>query len=249
MSRIDLNADLGESYGPWQMGDDATLLSVVSSASVACGFHAGDPATILRTVRAAIAAGVAVGAHVSYPDLVGFGRREMQLTNDEITADVLYQLGALDGMARSCGGRVAYVKPHGALYNKAAADPRVAEAIGSAIREFDASLPLLLLAGSAGAGIDRVTVVPEIFADRGYTPDGRLLPRSQPGAVIHDARAVSERVSGWLRTGTLPAVDGSAVPIGADSVCVHGDTPGAATMASTLRDQLTAAGVRIQAFA
>jgi 5-oxoprolinase (ATP-hydrolysing) subunit A len=250
---VDLNADVGESYGVWTLGDDAAVLDVVSSANVACGFHAGDPSTLLRTVRAAVERGVVVGAQVSYPDLVGFGRRELDCTPDEITADVLYQIGALDGIARAVGTQVAYVKPHGALYNRAAGDRVAAQALAEAVRRYDPALPVLLLAGTAGlatvaeAGL---TAVGECFADRAYTPDGRLLSRRKPGAVLTDADlVVVDRAVRMAVAGEVIAVDGSTVQLDAASICLHGDTPGAAMLARAVRAGLIAAGVLIAPFA
>lgn len=248
---FDMNADLGESYGAWNLGDDAALLDVITSANVACGFHAGDPRTLLRTVTDAVARGVVIGAQVSFPDLVGFGRRDMDATPEEITADVLYQIGALDGLARAAGGRVAYVKPHGALYNRIARDAVAAGGVVEAVRRYDASLPLMLLAGSVGLRVAAeagLTAVPECFADRAYTPEGQLVSRRAAGAVIHDPATVVERVVRMATECTVVAVDGTVVPIDARSVCVHGDTPGAADIARRVREGLDAAGVSVGPF-
>ena len=248
---IDLNADLGESFGAYTMGDDAALLDVVTSANVACGFHAGDPMVMTRTVRTAARRGVVVGAHVGYRDLHGFGRRAVAMTPAELTADVLYQLGALDGIARANGTRVAYVKAHGALYNTAAVDAVVAAALVDAVRAFDASLPLLTLPGSevlracADAGVRGVA---ECFADRAYDPDGRLVSRSAPGAVIHDVEAVVKRAVEMATAGTVTAVDGTTVHLAAESMCVHGDTPGSAALTSAVRAGLRDAGVELRPF-
>jgi 5-oxoprolinase (ATP-hydrolysing) subunit A len=238
---VDLNADVGESYGAWTLGDDEAVLDVVTSANVACGFHAGDPLTLRRTVAAAAARGVVVGAQVSYPDLVGFGRRDMELTAEEITADVLYQVGALSGLARAAGVEVRYVKPHGALYNRAARDPAVAAAVAAGAGE----LPVLLLAGSPGQRA--VGALGECFADRGYTPDGRLVPRREPGAVLTDPREVAERAV-RMAAGSVPAVDGTPVPVDAVSICLHGDTPGAAALARAVRAALAGAQVALAPF-
>ncbi len=249
MAEIDLNADLGESYGAWTLGDDDSLLDAVTSANVACGFHAGDPATMVRTVAAALERGVAIGAQVSYPDLVGFGRRDMELAPDEIIADVLYQIGALEGITRAAGGHVGYVKPHGALYNRAARDPVVATAIATAIDRYDAGLPMVMLAGSTGlqAAADAgVKVVPESFADRGYTADGRLVSRREPGALVTSPDEVVARVLRMVTDGTVVAIDGSVLQLGARSVCVHGDTPGAAALARRVRAALEDAGVEVR---
>jgi UPF0271 protein len=249
---MDLNSDLGEGYGHWTLGDDAALLEVVTSANVACGFHAGDPATIDRTVRTAVARGVAIGAQVSYPDLVGFGRREMDVPADDLTADVLYQLGALEAFARTAGSRVRYVKPHGALYNRIAGDPVQAGAVVEAIRRYDPDLPLLTLPGSAAmraaaeAGIEAVG---EGFADRAYTPEGRLVSRRQPGAVLHDPDQVAARAVRMATEGRVETADGGEVAVEIRSLCVHGDTPGAVALAKAVRAALDQAGVRLEAFA
>ncbi len=251
VSVIDLNADLGESFGAYTLGDDAALLDVVTSASVACGFHAGDPMVMTRTVRAAVERGVVVGAHVGYRDLQGFGRREVAMRPAELTADVLYQLGALAAIAGANGARVAYVKAHGALYNTAAAEPEAARALVAAVSAFDPSLPVLSLPGSevfkacADAGL---RAVGECFADRAYDRDGRLVPRSTPDAVIHDAAAVVRRAVEMATSGTVTAIDGSTVRLAAESMCVHGDTPGAAALAAAVRDGLRAAGVDLRPF-
>ncbi len=248
---IDLNSDLGESFGAWRMGDDAAMLAVVSSANVACGFHAGDPAGILSTLRAAASRGVSVGAHVSYPDLVGFGRRNMDMASADLQASVIYQIGALQGLAAAAGTRVRYVKPHGALYNFIAHDARQAADVMAAVKAVDASLGLVVLAGSALAGWAReagLRTVEEAFADRGYRADGSLVPRNQPGAVLHDPEAVAERMLQLARDGTVTAVDGSVVRVRAESICVHGDSPGAVAMAQRVRERLTAEGIRIAAF-
>ena len=237
---MDLNADVGESYGAWVLGDDEAVLDVVTSANVACGFHAGDPVTLLRTVTAAAARGVVVGAQVSYPDLVGFGRRDMELTAAEIEADVLYQLGALAGLARAAGTEVRYVKPHGALYNRAARDPAVAEAIAGAVARYG-ELPVLLLAGSPGARA--AGALGECFADRAYTPEGRLVSRREKRAVLTDPDEVAARAVRMATERIVTAVDGSTLPVEAVSICLHGDTPGAAELARRVRAGLEAAGV------
>lgn len=248
---IDLNADLGESFGAYTIGDDLALLEVVTSASVACGFHAGDPMVMTRTVRAAAQRGVSVGAHVGYRDLQGFGRRAVAMPPAELTADVLYQLGALEAIAKANGARVGYVKPHGALYNTAAADPTVAAALVEAVRGFDSGLPVLTLPGCemwkacADAG---VRAVGECFADRGYDAAGRLVPRSAPGAVLHDVDIVVARAVEMATSGAVTAVDGSSVRVDAESMCVHGDTPGAAALAAAVRDGLRRAGVELRSF-
>ncbi|MFI6786751.1 LamB/YcsF family protein [Nonomuraea sp. NPDC050383] len=249
---IDLNADLGEGFGIWRLGDDDALLDVVTSANVACGFHAGDPVTIRRTCAAAVDRGVSIGAQVSYRDLAHFGRREMDVEPEELCAEVLYQLAAVDGIARAMGGRVSYVKPHGALYNRIVRDEVQAAAVVDAVADYDPSLPLLTLPGSAvhavaaAAGVSTVT---EAFADRAYTPAGTLVPRREPGAVVHDVEAVTARAVRMAVEGAVTAVDGSAVPVPARSICVHGDTPDAVRLARAVRDGLLEAGVVLQAFA
>ncbi|AEG42926.1 LamB/YcsF family protein [Isoptericola variabilis] len=252
MSSVDLNSDLGEGFGRWNLGDDAAMLALVSSANVACGFHAGDPATIRRTVRLAVGRGVAIGAHVGYRDLAGFGRRRMDVPSEELQADVAYQVGALAGLAAAEGGRVTYVKPHGALYNTAAVDERVARDVAEAVAAVDPSLVMLGLPGSpalAAASSAGLATAAEAFADRAYRADGTLVPRSEPGAVLHDPDDVARRMLRLATEGVVEAVDGTLVPVRADSICVHGDSPGAVAMAGRVRAVLLDAGVRVQAFA
>jgi UPF0271 protein len=249
---VDLNSDLGEGYGRWALGDDDALLEVVTSANVACGFHAGDPATMERTVRRAVEHGVAVGAQVSYPDLVGFGRRELEVAPADLTADVLYQLGALEAFARAVGGRVRYLKPHGALYNRIARDPVQAAAVVEAIRRYDPALPLLTLPGSAAmaaAAEAGIRAVGEGFADRAYTPEGRLVSRREPGAVLHDPDRVAARALRMAAEGRVETVGGGEVAVEVASLCVHGDTPGAVALARAVRAALKGAGVTLEAFA
>ena len=247
--RLDLNADVGESFGPWRLGDDAALLEVVTSANVACGFHAGDPLTMRSTCATARARGVTIGAHVSYPDLAGFGRRFVDAAPDELAAAVLYQIGALD--ARS-GGAVAYVKPHGALYNTIVRHEGHARAVVAAVTAYHRPLAVLGLPGSLfldyaeAAGL---VTVREAFADRAYTAAGTLVPRSQPGAVLHDPAAVAARVVRLATTGRLTAITGEELTVTAESVCVHGDTPGAVAIAAAVGAALAAAGVAVGAFA
>jgi UPF0271 protein len=249
---IDLNADLGEGFGRWPLGDDEALLDVVTSANVACGFHAGDPATMHRVCRAAVAKGVAIGAQVGYRDLAGFGRRRIDYDHDDLRDDVLYQIGALEGFCRVAGGRVAYLKPHGALYNTAAVDERQASAVVAAVRAYDASLPVLCQPGSmlarlaAGAGL---TVVGEGFADRAYRADGTLMPRSADGAVIHDPGEVVARAVRMAVDGEVEAADGVTIPCRVASICVHGDTPGAVDLAARVRAGLVEGGLAPTAFA
>lgn len=251
MTAIDLNSDLGEGYGAWKMGDDEAMLAIVSSANVACGFHAGDPAGILKTVKAAAAKGVSIGAHVSYPDRVGFGRRDMDVTSGELTADVIYQIGALKGLAAAAGTMVGYVKPHGALYNRIAHDPKQGQAVIDGIKAVDPSLVLMGLAGSPILDLARAAglkVVAEAFADRAYQPDGQLVSRREPGAVLHDPQLIARRMLRLAYQGTLEAIDGSTIKIDAQSICVHGDSPGAVAIARDIRRAFEADGVRVRSF-
>ena len=251
-ARLDLNADLGEGFGHWTAGDDDGLLSVISSANVACGFHAGDPVIMRRVCEQAVARGVAIGAQVSYRDLAGFGRRRIEMEPAELTADVLYQLGALDGFARAAGDRVRYLKPHGALYHAAAADPVVAAAIVAAIQAWPDPLPVLTLPDSqlARHAIDAgLPAHVEAFADRAYLPDGSLQSRREPGSVITDPVVVGGRIQRLAESGTVLAVDGSELRLRPDSLCVHGDTPGALKLAQAVRAALSRAGVEVARFA
>jgi UPF0271 protein len=249
---VDLNADVGESFGRWTLGDDAAVLAVVTSANVACGFHAGDPPTLRRTCELAAAGGVALGAQVSYRDLAGFGRRFMAVPPAELRDDVLYQLGALAGFARAAGTAVTYLKPHGALYHAVVSDEGQAGAVVAAVTDFDPGLAVLgppgsaLLRAAAAAGL---RAVPEAFADRGYTADGRLVPRAEPGAVIDDLRAVADRTVRMVTQGEVLTAEGTAVAVAAESVCLHGDTPGAAAIAREVRAALERAGVAVRPFA
>lgn len=241
MDSIDLNADLGEGFGRWPLGDDDALLDIVTSANVACGFHAGDPSIMRRIAAAAADRGVAVGAQVGYRDLAGFGRRRIDYDLDELRDDVIYQIGALDAFCRIAGDRVRYVKPHGALYNTAAVDEGQASAVVAAVRDYDPALPVLCQPGSvlartaAAAGL---TVVAEGFADRGYRPDGTLVPRSQPGALVGAPDEVVARARRMASAGEVEAVDGTVVACRVASICVHGDTPGAADLARRIRGAL-----------
>jgi UPF0271 protein len=251
MNAIDLNSDLGESYGAWGMGDDAAMLAIVSSANVACGFHAGDPQGILKTVRAAVDKGVSIGAHVSYPDRVGFGRRDMDVTPDELIADVIYQIGALKGVATAAGTRVTYVKPHGALYNRIANDPKQGQAVIDGIKAVDPALVLMGLAGTAILDLAErsgLRIVAEAFADRAYTPEGQLVSRREAGAVLHDAEVIAARMVQLAREGTLQAIDGSTIHISAQSICVHGDSPGAVSIAREIRRAFEADGLSVRSF-
>ena len=249
---IDLNADLGEGFGAWTSGDDEALLDVVTSASIACGFHAGDPNTMRRLCRHATGKGVAIGAHVGYRDLAGFGRRAMAVACEDLVNDVIYQIAALDGFARVAGGRVSYVKPHGALYNTAVADPEQAAAVVEAIHRYDPTLSLLALPDSQllkAAGARGLTPVAEAFADRAYDHQGRLAPRGTPGAVLRKRETIVERALGMVISGRVTAIDGSSVPVWPRSLCVHGDTPGAVAVARGIRDALLATGTVLAAFA
>jgi UPF0271 protein len=251
VTTIDLNADLGESFGRWRLGDDDAMLDVVTSANVACGFHAGDPATLLRTCELAAERGVVVGAQVGYHDLPGFGRRFVDIDPVDLVADVIYQVGALQALAAASGTRVSYVKPHGALYNAVVHHEVQAAAVVEAVRRVDPTLPVLGLPGSellrlaTEAGLPTVV---EAFADRGYAPDGRLVPRSQPGAVLHDPDQVASRVVRMVVEGTVQAVDGSSLRVAAQSICLHGDSPGAVSMAVAVRRALESAGLRLAPF-
>ncbi|CDH23521.1 LamB/YcsF family protein [Xenorhabdus bovienii] len=248
---IDLNSDLGESFGQWKMGNDAEMLGIVSSANVACGFHAGDPVGILQTLKSAKENQVAIGAHVSYPDLVGFGRRNMDIASHELTADVIYQIGALQGLALAAGTSVRYVKPHGALYNTIANDERQALAVIEGILVID---PNLALVGLAGSNILRLAqekglkTIAEAFADRTYTAAGELVSRREAGAVLHDANLVAQRMLQLVTEGGVDSIDGKFTPIKADSICVHGDSPGALDMAKQVKKVLQQAGITIQSF-
>ncbi|BCJ38975.1 UPF0271 protein [Actinocatenispora thailandica] len=249
---MDLNSDLGEGFGRWTLGDDDALLTIVTSANVACGFHAGDPATMRRVCAGAAAQGVAVGAQVGYRDLAGFGRRRIDYDPAELTDDVLYQLAALDGFCRVAGTRVTYVKPHGALYNTAVRDEAQATAVARAVAEYDPSLPVLGLPGSAllrCAAEAGLRTVAEGFADRGYAPDGTLVSRREPGALVTDPDEVVARALRMAVGGEVVAVNGATLPIAIDSLCVHGDTPGAVALAERLRTALTEAGLSLTPFA
>ncbi|MGW0583201.1 LamB/YcsF family protein [Streptomyces sp. NPDC002920] len=251
MTVIDLNADLGEGFGRWQLTDDERLLSVVTSANVACGFHAGDPATMRRVCELAAERGVTIGAQVSYRDLAGFGRRAMDVPPAELAAEVAYQIGALEVFARAAGARVAYVKPHGALYNRVVHDAEQAAAVVDGVCLADAALPVLGLPGSRlldladAAGLPTVT---EAFADRAYTEQGTLVPRGQAGAVLTDPDAVVERSLSLALSGTVVSHGGASVAVRARSLCLHGDTPGAVDLARRVRHRLEESGVRLEAF-
>jgi UPF0271 protein len=246
---IDLNCDMGESFGPWQMGADAEVMPNITSANVACGAHAGDPGVMRRTIRAAKQHGVAVGAHPGFADLQGFGRREMQADPAEVEDSLIAQIGALAAMARAEGAPVRHVKAHGALYNMAARDRRLADAIARAIKAYDSSLIMfglpkspMLEAGQA-AGL---RIAAEGFADRSYEPDGSLTPRSRPGAVIHDVAVVVERAVRMVRDGVVLTPEGREIPLKVETICVHGDTPGAPELTRRIRAGLEAAGITVR---
>ncbi|TFD86197.1 LamB/YcsF family protein [Cryobacterium serini] len=251
MPTIDLNSDVGESFGNWTFGDDAAIIASVTSVNVAGGFHAGDPTTIRATCAAAAAAGVTVGAHPGYRDLAGFGRRFIEMDPAELSNDVIYQIGAVQALARAAGTAVRYVKPHGALYNTIAHHQVQAQAVVDAIIAVDPTLPLMVLPNS---DIERIAqtaglrTVAEAFADRAYNPDGSLVSRTLPGAVLHSVEAVTAQVVRLALEGTVVAVDGSVIAMPAESICLHGDTPDAVHLAAAVRSALLAAGISITSF-
>lgn len=247
-TQIDLNADVGEGFGPWPMGDDAGLIPLVSSVNVACGLHAGDPAGIARTIAHAVAAGAAIGAHPGYPDLVGFGRREMDLAPDELEAAIVYQVGAVAALAKASGAELRHVKPHGALYNRSARDAAMAESVARAVRSVSADLVLVGLAGSVSLEAGRaagLSVAAEAFADRAYEADGSLRSRRLPGALVTDTAEAAARAVRLVTRGEVEAFDGTILRIDSDTLCVHGDTPGAAGIAGAVRAALESAGVAV----
>ena len=251
MAVIDLNADLGESFGVWRLGDDDAMLGIVSSANVACGFHAGDPAGLFRVCRSAAERGVRIGAQVSYRDLAGFGRRFIDVAAEDLIADVVYQIGALQAIARASGSAVCYVKPHGALYNTIVTNRAQAAAVAEAVRLVDPALPVLGMAGSAffdEAGRRGLRTVAEAFADRAYRPDGQLVSRREPGSVLDDPAAIADRVVTMASSGRVTAIHGTEITVSVESVCVHGDSPGAVQVATAVRDRLKAAGIDLRAF-
>ena len=251
MASIDLNSDVGESFGHWTLGDDAAMFRSVTSANVACGFHAGDPSVIRRTCREATAAGVAIGAHVGYRDLAGFGRRFLDIQPSELADDVVYQIGALQALAATEGAKVRYVKPHGGLYNAIIHHTAQAQAVVDAVKSVDPGLPIMGLPGSEVlrlAGEAGLRAVPEAFADRAYNPDGTLVSRSEPEAVLSDPAEVAEHVLRMATEGSVRTIDGSTLKIRAESICVHGDSPGAVAMAAAVKSALKDAGVSIGSF-
>jgi UPF0271 protein len=250
MMRIDINSDVGESFGAYSLGADTELMKSITSANIACGFHAGDPSVMRTTVRLAREAGVAIGVHPGFPDLVGFGRRELNATPSEVEDLVVYQIGALTAAADADGVRVQHVKPHGALFNMAVRDRALADAIARAVVAVNPSLILFGLPGSEILHAGRAAglrVAAEVFADRAYEPDGTLTSRRKPGAVLHDPSTVVARAVRMVREGRVTAVDGSTLRLEADTICVHGDTPGAGVLAAALRSGLEAAGIRVVA--
>jgi 5-oxoprolinase (ATP-hydrolysing) subunit A len=249
---VDLNSDLGEGFGQWKLGDDEALLGVVTSANVACGFHAGDASIMRRVCEQAVSSGVAIGAQVGYRDLPGFGRRFIEVEPDALTADVIYQIGALDAFARIARDRVRYVKPHGALYNAIVHHEEQAAAVVAAVSAYDRGLPVLGLPGSAWLRLaeqEGLEVVHEAFADRAYTPEGSLVSRRLPGAVLHDPEQIARRCVAMAAGKPIEDVDGGALTLRPGSICVHGDTPGAVQIAQQVREALTTAGVSLAPFA
>jgi UPF0271 protein len=249
--RIDLNSDLGEGFGPWNMGNDAQMLSIVTSANIACGGHASDPETMFRTLELARDNGVNVGAHPGYIDLIGFGRRVIPMSPAEIGRMCAAQIGALIGIAAQVGVPVTYVKPHGALGNLAARDRDVADAIVAAVQKIDLKLAILAISGTQSEHAARAANVPvfsEIFADRGYLSSGQLVPRNQDGAMIHDAAEAADRLLAFLESGLMPVIDGDPIKLDAHSICVHGDSAGAVEMAREIRTRLTTQGIQIASF-
>jgi 5-oxoprolinase (ATP-hydrolysing) subunit A len=252
MATIDLNSDVGESFGRWSLGDDTAMFRSVTSANVACGFHAGDPSVIRRTCREALAAGVTIGAHVGYRDLAGFGRRFLDIDPGELADEVVYQIGALQALAAVEGGTVRYVKPHGGLYNAIVTHTGQAQAVVDAVKSVDPDLPILGLPGSEVLRLAEAAglrAVPEAFADRAYNPDGTLVSRTLPGAVLADPALVTEHVLRMASDSAVRTVDGSILKIRAESICVHGDSPGAVTMAAAVQQALSDAGIITAAFA
>jgi len=248
MYRIDINTDTGESFGRWVLGNDKELLSYVSSANIACGMHAGDPLVMDKTVKTCLKKGVSIGAHPSYPDLQGFGRREIRMTPQEIESFVLYQIGALAGFTNSLGARISHVKPHGALYNMAASDSKIALAVARAVARAGKDIILVGLAGSLlldaadQVGIPKAS---EGFCDRAYNPDGTLMSRSKPGAVITDPSQIASRVVAIVKDKAVPSADGKKIPLNVDTICIHGDTPGAPEIAKILRQSLQEAQIEM----
>lgn len=248
--RIDLNCDMGESYGAWTMGADAEVMPYVSSANIACGYHAGDPATIRRTVRLAVDHGVAVGAHPSLPDLQGFGRRAMKISPQDMYDLVVYQAGAVEAFARAAGAKLHHVKCHGALYNMAANDEALSDAMCRAVRDLGERVFIYVLSGSKNYSIARTLGLPaigEVFADRGYADDGTLAPRGTPGAMIEDAGKAVQQALGMVEGGAVTSLSGKRVPVAPDTLCLHGDQPGAVRFAKALREEFSRRGIEVAA--
>ncbi len=248
---IDLNADAGESFGNWKLGHDAELFALISSVNVACGFHAGDPLTMQHTLKLAREAGIAVGAHPGFPDLVGFGRREMAATPEEVYADVLYQVGALSAFLKVAGLPLHHIKAHGALYNRATKDPQTARAIAQAAKDFDPDIPLVVLPNTPlelEAQKLGIRTVCEAFPERGYSSDGRLAPRGSPGAWIHSPTEAARRAVQMVVCGEVETVDGASVAVRAQTLCIHGDNPSAVEIARAIRLALQAEGIRIRTY-
>ena len=250
MKTIDLNCDMGESYGAWKMGADAEVMPFITSANIACGFHGGDPATIRKTVRLAVDRGVAVGAHPSLPDLMGFGRRVMRISPQDMYDLVVYQAGAVEAFARAAGAKLHHVKCHGALYNMAAVDEGLSEAMVKAVRDLGSDVFLYVLSKSKNHEIairSGVRVAGEVFADRGYSDDGTLAPRDRPGGMIEDPQASVKQVLGMIEGGYVTSLSGKRVPVSADTLCLHGDQPGAVTFAKRLRETFKEKGIAVAA--
>lgn len=251
MVTIDLNSDMGESFSRWELGDDPAMLQTVTSANIACGFHAGDASIMRATIQEAVRNNVTVGAHISYRDLPGFGRRFIDYDPRDLYAETIYQLGALDAIARTEGTRVAYVKPHGALGHAIIRDQAQARAVVEAVHAYSPELAMLLMPNSHAVDISRelgLRVVLEAFADRGYLADGNLVPRSRPGAMVHEPAAVIDNMLRFVETGTLTAIDGTVIDIEAASICVHSDTASSVQIARELKHALTESGVQIRSF-
>ena len=254
MKHIDLNADAGESFGAWQLGHDGALMPQLTSVNLACGFHAGDAGTMRRSVALALKHEVAIGAHPGFPDLLGFGRRDLAASPDEVYADTLYQLGALSAFLRPHGRALHHLKAHGALYLKMLVDVPTAAAVAAAVKDFDPTLPLVVLAGPGGEKMATVTreaglrAVLEAFPDRGYLDDGRLAPRSQPGAVVHDPQEVADRALQMARDGVVSSISGKRLGLSAETLCLHGDEPNAPASAQAVRVALAGAGIDVQTF-
>ena len=250
MKTIDINCDMGESYGAWKMGNDAEVMQFITSANIACGFHGGDPATIRQTVKLALDHGVAIGAHPSLPDLQGFGRRVMKISPQDMYDLVVYQAGAVEAFARAAGARLHHVKCHGALYNMAANDEGLSQAMARAVKDLGGSVILYALSGSKSLSIAKtagVHVAGEVFADRGYADDGTLTPRGKPGAMIEDANVAAERALAMVEKGYVTALSGKPVPVSADTLCLHGDQPGAVAFAKAIRKAFSEHGITVAA--